>query len=132
MCCRTWVESVIVPGRAGGASTRLAAVYHLAQEVPVRPDDTHRLRRDANHRAEQSRGRRRSSTCRLALFSDEEPGRALCRIREADVSRCADRPVGAIRSAATCDPNWVCDSPQARLGLVCVAPRARCESATEY
>src|ERR1700681_2204689 len=34
MCCRTWVESVSVPGRAGVASTRLAAVYHLTQAVP--------------------------------------------------------------------------------------------------
>src|ERR1700681_1504552 len=33
---------------------------------------THRLRRDANHGAEQSRGRRRSSTRRLAFFGDAD------------------------------------------------------------
>src|ERR1700694_1839633 len=102
MYCRTWVESVSVPGGAGVASTRLAAVYHLTQAVPVRPDDTHRLRRDANHGAEQSRGRRRPSTCRLALFGDADRGWYLRRIRSADVLRGADRPVGALRSAPTC------------------------------
>src|SRR5205814_9154855 len=67
-------------GGAGVASARLAAVYHLTHAVPVLPQDTHRLRRDARYAAEQSRSRSRPSACRLALFGHADRGGHLCRV----------------------------------------------------
>src|SRR6185437_12038264 len=53
--------------------------------------------------------------------------RRVGRIRRPDVSRRADRIVGAVRSAGAGDAGRISPQSQARVGLVCVAARARCE-----
>ena len=103
---------------------RLHALAHDARPTSIRTADAGKFIDDDTA---ITRRRDRQGTERRGV----DGRRRLRRIRRADVSRCPDGLVGAVRSAEARHAGCIPPQPQARVGLVRVAAQARCKGGAQ-